>query len=407
MRRLTEVLEFLQTMEGTDGIFGVAVGTLSVVIANTLLSRRITFTAEGYNHAVRMLMARGYSCETALKMATEFYHTQPVASDPRFAHLFGGLVPPENWDQSALQVVYPHAAGMLFDFRGFEALTDLSRLSYVGTAISSYSLLRNFARPWLSATLTLALMFTPRVWKSSIVPETRGPALFLWTLTLDAMCRTMRCGTASQFIYALSCLALTFTRPVPYLPLGAAAAAFVQTIVEGDRVKKKTGAAMLAVAAVSTCVLTFAASQIKATDVRRLIRQAHAKALKARQSADYEKLSWFARLSEALQYDAGPRDQRLMPWYLRAIMLSMTNAGARAVLTVFPVVAGLGIAMRRDDPCAPLLAGATLGSAAGILGNPAPQKASKTILGPLYPVIAAGCALAADVLIESLLWRSS
>ncbi|MBV8727430.1 MAG: hypothetical protein JO233_06560, partial [Candidatus Eremiobacteraeota bacterium] len=313
MRGLVRLLRALHGLKRAEIPFGIGICIISTVVANTVLVRRIKFTPDGYNHAVRMLMAAGYRYETALKMASQFYQTQPIASDPRYTEFFNGLQPPAHWDLFAPRIIYPTTAAMLFEFRGFEALTDITRLSYIGTAIASYNLLLNFARPWLSAALTLGLISTPRVRERGAEDLTHVPALFLWTVTLDAMCRSVKCGTASQFVYALSCFALTFTRPVPYLPFGAAACALCAGIFQRDRTKKKTAAAMLAVAILSTLALGFVAAQLKAPGVRQLIREAHERALEQRRARGNDDLGFFRRLFAAVKHDAGPADQALLP----------------------------------------------------------------------------------------------
>jgi len=405
MRRLAQILRTLQELQRSEIPFGLGIGVVAAVVANTVLSRKIKFTPDGYNHAVRMLMATGRSYEAALKNATDFYRTQPVASEARYAHLFSGLVPPEHWDLFAPRVLYPHAAAALFRFRGFEALTDVTRMSYIGTGIATYTLLLNFSRPWVAAAMTLGVMFAPRVRNLSTTDMTHTSGLFLWTVTLDAMCRSLKCGTASQFVYAFSCFALTFTRPVPYLPFAAAACALCVGVVKGDRAKKKTSAAMMAVATLAGLTLGFVAAQLKAPGVRRLIREAHARALKARQAERYEALGFFRRLLAAIRNDGGPADQPIERWYVRAVGLSFANALAHAILGVAPIVAAVGVAKKRDDPCVPLLMGGVIGSIAGILGDPVPMAMAQTILLPLYPVVASGCGLAANFLIDILLSR--
>ncbi|MBV8727119.1 MAG: hypothetical protein JO233_04980, partial [Candidatus Eremiobacteraeota bacterium] len=157
----------------------------------------------------------------------------------------------------------------------------------------------------------------------------------------------------------------------------------------------------------STLALGFVAAQLKAPGVRQLIREAHARTLEARRSQRYQDLGFFRRLLAAVKNDAGPADQALLPWYPRAIILTAVNAVAHAAVGVLPLVALAAVMKERDHPCAPLLAGATLGSALGILGDPVPAATPQTILFPLYPVIGAGCALAADFLIDLLLSTNS
>ena len=403
MGRLVRLLRALQDLKRTEIPFGIGVGITSAIVANAWLARRIKFTPDGYNHAVRMLMAAGYRYETALPMAAQFYQSQPIARDPRFAHIFNGSTAPEHWDLFAPRVLYPQAAAALFEFRGFEALTDISRGSYIGTAVAAYLLLLNFTRPWLAAALALGIVLAPRVRALSCTDQTHTPALFLWTVTLDAMCRSIKCGTASQFVYALSCFSLSFTRPVPYLPFGAAAGALCAGILQRDPAKKKAAGAMAAVAILSTLALGFVAAQLNAPGLRRLIREAHSRALEARHAERYEGLGFFRKLYAAVRHDAGPADQPIVPWYARAILMTTTNAVAHAVAGVMPVIATFGIIKKREHVCNPLLLGATAGSMIGIVADPVPKASAQTILVPLYPVVAAGCALAADFFIDLLL----
>jgi hypothetical protein len=276
-------------------------------------------------------------------------------------------------------------------------------VSYIGTAIATYVLLLNFAHPWVAAAAALSVIFTPRLRDLSTTDTTHTSGLFLWTVTLAAMCRSLKCGTASQFIYAFSCFALTFTRPVPYLPFTAAAGALFVGIVKGDRVKKKTSAAMMAVATLATLTLGFVGSQLKTPGIRRSIREAHARALDARREDRYERRGFFRRIVAAIKDDAGPVGQPIERWYVRAVGLSVLNVAAHGVFGVMPVVAAVGIAEKRNDPCAPLLMGSAIGSLVGILGNPVPMKMAQSILLPLFPVIAAGCGLAAETLIDLLI----
>ena len=397
------MLRALQRMKRTELPFAIVTVICGAAAANTIVKRRVEFTADGFSNAVRMLMVFGHSYETAMKMALAFYRGQPAANDASNAALFNEGRIPENWHRTAPLILYPYAAAQLFEYRGFESLTDLSRASLVGTGAATYSLLRNFTAPWLSASLAVALVMAPRVRRVTATDRTHGPALFLWTVTLDAMCRSIKCSTASQFVYTLSCFALTFTRPVPYLPFGAAACALCVAIAKAHHPKQKAAGGLTAVAMLSIVALRFVAHQLKAPSTRDLIAATHERVLNERKHQDYARMGFFERMTLVMTRDAGPQQQALVPWYLRALAICMTNAVARATLAVAPIVGAAGIIKCRKDPCAPLMVGAVLGSSIGILRDPVPSEVSESILLPLYPVVAAGCALAADFLIDCFL----
>jgi hypothetical protein len=161
MRRFSDLFRSFSESKRAPLFVGVATGAVAFVVANTVLRRNATFTANGYGYAVRMLMTAGYGYDPSIKAAAEFYHTQPVATNAAFAQILHGMQAPPNWDAVATQIMYPRAAAALFRFRGFESLTDISRLSYVGTAVALYSLLTNFSRPWISSALSLGVDWHP------------------------------------------------------------------------------------------------------------------------------------------------------------------------------------------------------------------------------------------------------
>ena len=137
----------------------------------------------------------------------------------------------------------PRAGRALYPRYGFEALAIVPRLAYALDAPLLYRYLRRFASPPAAALATLWYVRAPQVRQVAGLAMTDAPALLFWTATLDGAARVARTGRGWAGLAGAIGL-LSFTRPLPYLPLGAGAALLVSGVRCGaSGARSRAGAA--------------------------------------------------------------------------------------------------------------------------------------------------------------------
>jgi 4-amino-4-deoxy-L-arabinose transferase-like glycosyltransferase len=381
-----------------DGLIAAA---LAFAAARTPLrdgARLAPWDPDSFDYAIRMLMRRGLSFEDARANAREFFATTTVGKDPQYAPLFA-LDEPEWWRLFAPRWIYPALAAALYPRRGFEALVIVPRAAYVLNAPLLYRYLRRFASPPAAALATLWYLRSPQVRHVASFAMTDAPALLFWTATLGAATRVAREGRGWAALSVAIGL-LSFTRPLPYLPLGAGAALLLSGALRRDVRTLRRGGGVTALAALATgsVVAVLARAGMPET-------AAHLNRVRAAQADDDS--PWSRKLRDAARRFGLADEPRhpLWRWYASAVALTSATSAYHAARAVVPPLAALALARGSRRPEAALALGAIAGTAGGILGDPVPLGSSRTVVLPLYPVFAAGLALALDGLIAFALAR--
>lgn len=350
---------------------------------------------DSFDYAIRMLMWRGLPFEDARARARSFFATTAVGRDPGYAPLFA-LDEPQWWRLFAPRQVYPALAALLYPRRGFEALVDVSRIAYVLGAPLLYRYVRRFASPGAALLATAWYLRAAQVRNVAAFALTDAPALLFWTAALDRASAVALRGRGWSALSAAIAL-LSFTRPLPYLPLGAGAALALAGALRRERTAFARGAGIAALAAL-------AAGAVLAALVRAGMPSTAAHLARVRAQQTGETSDWTRKL-ERLARPFGLVDtprRSLAQWYAAAVALSGATTVYFAARPVVPLIALTALVRARRRPEAVLALGAVAGGAAGIVADPIPLGMQRTVVLPLYPVFAAGLALALDGLIALL-----
>ncbi len=352
-------------------------------------ARLAPWDPDSFDYAIRMLMRRGHGFADARDRARAFFAETAVGRDPDYAPLFA-LAEPQWWPLFAPRQVYPALAALLYPRRGFAALVDVPRIAYALNAPLLYRYVRRVASPGAALLATVWYLRAPRVRHVAGFALTDMPALLFWTAALDAATGIARTGRGWRRFAAATAL-LSFTRPLPYLPLGAGCALALTGALRRDRRAVARGGGIVALAglAAAAVVAVLARAGMPPTGE-------HLARVRAEQAADGS--AWAQRLrrfAAPLGLVDAPAHS-LRRWYAGTVALTAATSLYHAARAVVPFVA-LGAFVRNvRRPEAALALGAVAGSAGGILGDPVPLGTARTVVLPLYPVFAAGLGLALD-----------
>lgn len=339
----------------------------------TLFGPKAQYTADGYDYAIMMLMDRGVPYARAEEEASAFYATQPVATMPAMFRPWIGRKP-EYWSLFSVRRVYPWLASLLYPYRGFSALVDVSRLAYVVTAMITVVLALRFAPLPYGVLLALALSLFPpwRHLASQALTDALAVSLTGATLLAAAICMTRR--TLLPFaLFAMLCGALTFTRPITYVVLGAGMIAGIAAPRRGDRSKLTMAALLTGVAALWAVAIEVALARAHAPSFRWIIGDTY---------------------THFVQAGHAPAGESLRAFFLHEELAIVGLALVKGTLSVLPVLAIAGMIARRGDPAMPLLTGACAATWLGAILDPSRFDVVRCVVMPVAPVLTAFAAAA-------------
>ncbi|HEY9085489.1 MAG TPA: hypothetical protein VIN40_06090 [Candidatus Tyrphobacter sp.] len=330
------------------------------------------YTPDGYDYAIVMLMDRGVPYAQAQRQAAAFYAHQPDAKNPLIAPWFRGK--PEYWELFSVRRLDPWLASRLYPWRGFDALIAVSRLSYVAVAMLIVLLAARFAPLPYGVVLAVAVSLFPP-WRDlgrDALTDALAVALVTGTLLAAAAFIAKR-SWWTLLAFAVLCGALTFTRPIPYIVLGAALIACVIALRRGDHDRTIAAAWLSSIALFWTAVIAFAI-----------------------QRAQPPSFAWFVadQYRHMLAGGYAAPGQSLVHWYLSEEWTIAWHALVKGIVSVLPLLAILGLARRRADPATPLLAGACVATWLGAFLNPNRFDIVRCVVMPVAPVLAAFAAAA-------------
>ncbi len=356
----------------SDQLIGVA---LVIVAALAILflsvTRHSTYSPDGFTYARLMLTDAGLSTSSAVEAAEAYYLQTPVGRNPRYRGMF--QVPPaaaiEASKVIANRVLYPLSASWLYPKFGFRSLVIVSAMAFVAGGIVLFAFLSLFSRPYIAAVATVLVLLSPPVRSAASSDLTDMSAFFWWVLALFGMARYLSAkDRLSLAVVAIASIALSLTRPVPYLPFFAALFCLV------PRAQRKSGLALGAATAFG--LLSYAV----------LAHFVHSGSVSGQ-------LEW---IKSHQHYER--HFESLSKWYAYAVFQTVYIGVQHSILTVLPVIATLlaviGMYLERQRAQIPLLLGAMFGCALAVLFNPVPYALPRVFELPLSPVIVAGALLA-------------
>ncbi len=334
------------------------------------------FTEDGYDYAIVMLMDRGMTYDAAQTSAERFYARHPVPLPQ------GGRVRlrgrPEYWNLFSVRRLYPWIASLLYPYRGIAALIDVSRASYVVTAMLTVLLAMRFAPVWCAVLLSVILSLFPP-WRDlgrDALTDALAIALTTATLLVGA---TMFARVTWWRIagFGALCAAAAFTRPIPYIELGAAIVAAIALRRSRNRAALAPAAWIVGISAM--CVLAVEAA----------LSAAHAPSF-----------GWI--VADAYRhFVAGgyaPAHESLARFYVREEQAIAIRALLKGAVTIVPALAIAGIVLRRRDRSTPFLGGACAATWIGALVDPNRFDMVRCVVMPVAPVMAAFAAASVHAL---------
>jgi hypothetical protein len=368
-----------------DGLAaGVAAFAAGATLRADVRGGATRWVPDSYDYAIRMLRLRGVPLLEAQERARAFIVAAPhTAGLVRFAAAFRGE--PPWWRLFAPRVVYPALAALLYPGRGFFALSDVAAASHVASAVALYRFLRRFGDRRSALGLTVWYVRQPIVRDIAAIAMTDSTAMLLWILTLDMLCG-LAAGRGGWKRATLLTAALSFTRPLPYLPLGGGVLTALNAARARDGAGMRTGAGIAAIAfgcAVAVMTVLVRAGVPSTPD--------HLRAVRAAQMNDPNEGAYDAMLAALGLADDPARS--LGSWYVQSVLLSVATTLKHVVTAVVPVLALPGFVRARRSEV-PLLIGTLAGGLAGCAADPSPRGTLRTVVLPLLPVFAAGCMLA-------------
>lgn len=333
------------------------------------------YTPDGYDYAIVMLMDRGIPYERAQAQASRFFLQQPVAKDALMRRWLHGK--PEYWELFSVRRVDSWLASLLYPYRGFAALIDVSRVSYVLTAMLLVLLAARFTPlPYgVAGAIALSLLPPWRALAGAALTDALAVALTAATL-LAALSYLTRRSPWRLITFAAICGVLTFTRPITYVVLGAALIAAWVALRRGDRGQARAAAWLAGIAAFWSAVIAIVLARAHAPSFGWIVADAYGHLV-------------------ANGYEAP--GQNLVLWYAHEEWSIARHALFKGLEYVLPALAVVGIALRRKDPATPLLAGAGIATWLGALLDPNRFDMVRCVVLPVAPLMTAfACAAFSD-----------
>ena len=343
------------------------------------------WTPDGYAYAVRMLLDLGLPFQEALHRAQAFYALQPIAADPLQAPLFRGEQAPLYWDVFKPRVVYPFLCSLLFPNRGFQGMHDVSSIAYVASAVAVYYLALQFAGAIPSLVVTLGFAAFPGTIDLARCAQTDMLALLFSTLCLVALVRIVRDGGSRwPLLFAIAGLLLVFTRPAFYMLLGGSLG-LCAGVWRGTPSRRNAALACAGAAVATTALYLGVALASGSPSFTYVIADAR-DIFFSTQPPDAER-SFFSKLKGVLHFSA---DEPLGFWYAKMLVNLFFRELARAVVTIFPLVAFFGLATLRRDRAFWALAGTVLALMLVPFLDPISLDMDRVLEFPMLPVLAIG-----------------
>lgn len=345
---------------------------------------------DGYAYAVRMLMDVGYPFSDAIHRAQQFYWQQPIAADPAQAQYFRGDQEPLYWDVFKPRVLYPFIASLLYPYRGFYGMLDISAVAYVLASLTVYYLALQFAGALPSLAVTLGFMAFPMTVHLARYPQTDMLGLLFSTICIFALVRVAHGGGWTwPAAFGVSGLLLMFTRPAFYLLLGGAMGLWIG-LRRGDAAARRASVICVVAAVLCTALYIWAALASGTPSFSYVIADAR-DIFFASQDPNAAHRSLLAEFKVVLRFSP---DDPLPVWYAKMIVDLIFRELVRAVAWIFPVVGIFGLLKLRRDRAFLALVLSALALCLVMPLDPISLDMNRVLEVPMLPILAVGVASA-------------
>jgi hypothetical protein len=329
------------------------------------------------------LQDRGLAPDAARDVADRFMRSTSEGTNAQ-SRGFYGPTPPEYYARQfglfRTRPLFPRLAALLYPRLGPHALQAISACAYVVAVMLTFWLLLLVAPPWLAALGALGFATAPPVLDLATYPLTDELALALWIATLGTIILAARRPTIALFgLVAIAALALTFTRPAAYLPVGAALGALFTG--RRDATARRTALGLVAVTAGAGLVFLAYTLAVHGPGIA---EQIHWEYDFARATGDARMRGFSAWYAYALARALG-----------EALTLDVYKNGA-----LFTIVLGaFGVIVASRTGLVPILLGGSCASVIALVVNP--LEFVRTVELPLTPIVVLLATAALAVLARS------
>lgn len=349
----------------------IAYGVLLVLFAAICIGVQTikdpVYAYDGYNYSIRAQVDAGIPYETARAAARERYAGTPALRAPA-AIQWTAAPYPQYWHLFASRAIYPWLSSVLWHALGFRSLFVVSNVAFVLSVAMLYLLLLNFAQDGVAATIALLIAILPECRLLGRSDLTDMTAFLFWCATLLAMIRYARTGSSAWLAaFAVACTLLTFTRPVPYLPLFSGLALVAAGVLLRERIAMLRGAVMSGISFVLCAVLLAVSSYEGAPGTMDVLR--------------------------GLQAQAGATELTLRAWYTHALLVTTSDALTWFALSVVAPIAVIALAINARRYDVAVLLGALVSTFPTLVLNPIDSDVPRVIVFPMLPIVACGLAI--------------
>jgi hypothetical protein len=360
------------------GIIVLAIGT---AIACGMLARAPRFTPDGWFYGRTMLEARGIPRAAAAARMDTFYRTTDVGQSPRYRSLFGPEKPATFVALDGLfstRVLYPRLAASIEPALGTWALIAVSLAAYVVTGLGVYLCVLSFARPLIAGLAAAILYADPLMQLLARSALSDMTAIALWSLLLATLCALPSPRPWRYVAIAIGLEAgLMFTRPLVYLPFGAAFFAYIEA---NHDPRRRSCMALVVGVTLAVTIVFLAAGAIAGTP------------------GIAESVRWL--YDRSVEQHNTPAGAPIWRWYGEALVKTFKALAPYSVRSIVTLLAVLSLFVVRSGPRFALFAGAIVGGLAAVPLNPDPNDVERTLFAPLVPVFVALIALALERLMQ-------
>jgi 4-amino-4-deoxy-L-arabinose transferase-like glycosyltransferase len=286
----------------------------------------------------------------------------------------------------ASRVLYPLVAAGLYPLQHFRALVVVSAIAYVAATLLMYWLLLSFCTPLIAAVGALLFGSAPVIRALSGAALTDMLALCLLVLVFAAMIRYLLYGSQVYLGLAIAAgIAMSVTRPLPYIPLGAALAVGMYAIAwRRDRVLTRRASLLVVAALIAWAAYAIAAAVTHTPSLSNHLQWLYVAA----------KTHWVYQSNRPL---SSAEQHSFSAWYVHQVVYVSKGWVKTLFEDVYPIVAilacGCGLYLGRKSPQSWIFAGGVLACCLGIFANPIEPELRRLIEAPATIGVVGGIAM--------------
>jgi 4-amino-4-deoxy-L-arabinose transferase-like glycosyltransferase len=348
-----------------------------------------SFSPDGVVYSRMMLADRGVTAGAARLQVREFYLSTPLGHSARYR--------PYLLDQRrgmftttakpfASRVVYPFVASLFYPLQHFRSLIAVSAIAYIAAILLMYWMLMPLCTPLAAAAGAMIFAAAPVMRSLAGAALTDMLAICFLVAAFGAMIRYALYGTKADLALVVAAdVLLSLTRPLPYVPLGAALGLSVYALaMRTDAALVRRGAFLVLAALAGWAAYAVAAALTQTPSLNSHLTWLY----------DAAKTHWVYASNRVLSSNDR---QSFATWYLHELIFVAKGWFKSLLLEIYPVamlvVCAVGLRHTRNKPSASILAGGLIACCFGIFANPVEPELRRLIEAPATIAVAGGIAM--------------